>query len=165
MRLPKGVREFLAAHTTLTLATVNDDGTPHACDLFYVHLGTTLYFLSDPKTRHAQNLAREPRVSVTIHGEARGWQEIRGVQMVGVAARVTSRAERARAFAAYIRKYVFVRAMLPRVEMLGHVHPTFGVVELYKIVPRWVRWIDNTQGWGYKRTVGEFMIEAYQNIG
>lgn len=152
MRLPKDVREFLAAHNTLTLATVNADGTPHACDLFYAQVGTTFYFLSDPKTRHSQNLAREPRVSVTIHGVACGWQEIRGVQMVGVAQRVAHRAERVRAFAAYVRKYAFVRTMLPRVEMLGRVHPTFGVVELYKIVPRWVRWIDNTRGWGYKYT-------------
>lgn len=153
MRLPKDVREFLTAHTTLTLATVNDDGTPHACDLFYAHAGTTFYFLSDPETQHVQNLMREPRVSATVHGEARGWQEIRGVQMVGDATRVTSRAERARALAAYVRKYAFVRTMLPRVEMLGRAHPQFGVIEVYKIVPRWMRWIDNTQGWGYKRTI------------
>lgn len=150
MRLPKDVREFLTAHTTLTLATVNDDGTPHACDLFYAHVGTTFYFLSDPKTQHVQNLMREPRVSATVHDKAHGWQEIRGVQMVGDAMYVTSRAERARAFAAYVRKYAFVRTMLPRIEMLGHAHPKFGVVEVYKIAPRWMRWIDNTQGWGYK---------------
>lgn len=150
MKLPDDVRAFLAAHNTLTLATVNEDGTPHACDLFYVHVGATFYFLSDPQTRHVRNLLREPSVGVTIHGDARGWQEIRGVQIIGIAARVTRRVERARAFAAYGRKYAFVRAMLPRVEMLGRAHPTFGVVELYKIVPRWMRWIDNTHGFGYK---------------
>ncbi|MCX7837846.1 MAG: pyridoxamine 5'-phosphate oxidase family protein [Anaerolineae bacterium] len=153
MKLPDDVRAFLAAHNTLTLATVNDDGTPHACDLFYAQVGTTFYFLSDPQTRHVHNLTREPRVAVTIHGDARGWQEIRGVQIIGIAARVTRRTERARAFAAYIRKYAFVRAMLPRVEMLGRAHPTFGVVELYKIVPRWVRWIDNTRRFGYKYVI------------
>lgn len=155
MRLPNDVRAFLAAQTTLTLATVNADGTPHACDLFYAQVGNTFYFLSDPKTRHVQNLTREPRVSATIHGTARGWQEIRGVQIVGVAARVDTRAERARAFTAYVRKYAFVRAMLPRLETLGRAHATLGVVELYKIAPRWVRWIDNTRGWGYQHTIVE----------
>jgi len=150
VRLPDDVRAFLDAHTTLTLATVNEDGAPYACDLFYVRVGAAFYFLSDPKTRHAQNLLRAPRVSATVHGAARGWQEIRGVQIVGVAQRVANRAERARAFAAYVRRYAFVRALLPRVTMLGRAHKIFGVVELYKIVPRWVRWIDNTQGFGYK---------------
>jgi uncharacterized protein YhbP (UPF0306 family) len=153
VKLPNDVRAFLTAHNTLTLATVNDDGTPHACDLFYAQIGAAFYFLSDPKTQHIQNLTHEPRVGVTIHGDARGWQEIRGVQMIGDAARVTRRVERARAFAAYVRKYVFVRTMLPRVEMLGRAHPTFGVIELYKIVPRWVRWIDNTRGFGYKYVI------------
>lgn len=154
MRLPDDVREFLATHNTLTLATVNDDGAPYACDLFYAQIGATFYFLSDPKTRHAQNLTRAPRVSVTIHGTARGWQEIRGVQMIGIAQRVDKRAERARAFAAYARRYAFVRAMLPRVELLGRAHEIFGLVELYKFVPRWARWIDNAQTFGYKVEFG-----------
>ena len=67
------------------------------------------YFLSDPTTRHVQNLAREPRVSATIHGASQGWQDIRGVQIVGIAARVDARAESARAFAQYLAKYAFVR--------------------------------------------------------
>jgi uncharacterized protein YhbP (UPF0306 family) len=25
-----------------------------------------------------------------------------------------------------------------------------GVVDLYKIAPRWMRWIDNAQGFGHK---------------
>jgi uncharacterized protein YhbP (UPF0306 family) len=157
MRLPGEVRAFLDAHTTLTLATVNDDGTSYACDLFYVRVGNAFYFLSDPKTRHVQNLRRAPRVTATIHGETRGWQEIRGVQIAGIAQRVANRAERARAFAAYVRRYAFVRTLIPRVTMLGRAHKIFGVVELYKIVPRWVRWIDNTQGFGHKV---EFKIAA-----
>jgi len=150
MELPDRVREFLAAHNTLTLATVNDDGAPYACDLFYAQLDNAFYFLSAPQSRHAQNLTRDPRVSATIHCDARGWQEIRGAQMLGAAARVTNRAERARAFAAYLAKYAFVGGLLPRVEMLGRAHKIFGVVELYKIAPRWLRWIDNAQEFGHK---------------
>lgn len=150
MQFPDPVRAFLAAHNTLTLATINGDGSPHASDLFYVYEDAAFYFLSDPASRHAQNLARAPRVSATIHGNARGWQDIRGVQIIGAAARVTKRVERARAFAAYLAKYAFVGEALPRVEMLGRAHEIFGVVELYKIAPRWLRWIDNAQRFGHK---------------
>lgn len=152
MNLPDHISAFLAAHNTLTLATTNADGSPYASDLFYVYADAAFYFLSAPASRHIQNLARAPRVSATIHSDARGWQEIRGVQIIGAAARVTKRVERARAFSAYLAKYAFVRKTLrvPRVEMLGRAHELFGVVELYKIAPRWVRWIDNAQEFGHK---------------
>ncbi len=150
MKLPDAVRDFLAAHNTLTLATTNADGAPHACDLFYAYADDAFFFLSDPKTRHIQNLAREPRVSATIHGAARGWQDVRGVQIDGTAARVDDRAERARAFAQYLVKYAFVREFLPSVEMLGRAHEIFGVVDVFKLTPRWLRWIDNAEAFGYK---------------
>lgn len=149
-KIPNAARDFLDAHNTLTLATRNADGSPHACDLFYVRVDDVCYFLSNPTTRHIQNLSREPRVSATIHGAAQGWQDIRGIQMVGTAARVEDDAERARAFAAYLHKYAFVREMMPNIEMLGRAHEIFGVIDLYKLAPRWWRWIDNTRGFGYK---------------
>lgn len=145
------LRDFIAAQNTLTLATTNADGAPHACDVYYVADDTpTFYFLSDPKTRHIENVLRDARVSATIHGAARGWQDIRGAQIVGAATRVSDLGERARAFALYLARYAFIREWLPRVEMLGNAHATFGTVELYKIAPRWLRWIDNTQKFGHK---------------
>lgn len=143
-------REFTSTQNTLTLATINADGSPHACDLFFAHDGAAFYFLSDPKTRHVQNFLREPRVSATIHGASMGWQEIRGVQIVGAATRVENAIERARAYQLYIEKYLFVRQWLASVDALGKTHATLGVIEVYKIAARWLRWIDNTRGWGYK---------------
>ena len=153
MELSAALRDFIAAQNTLTLATTNADGSPHACDLFYAFADDAFYFLSDPKTRHIQNLAREPRVSATIHGVSQGWQDIRGVQIGGAAARVDDLAERTRAFTQYLVKYAFVREMLPRVELLGRAHDIFGVMDLYKLTPRWLRWIDNAQGFGYKEII------------
>jgi uncharacterized protein len=145
------VLDWLAGQTTFTLATTNADGTPHACDLFFAHTDAfSLYFLSDPKTAHIRNLIRDPRASVTIHGASQGWQDIRGTQMVGLGQRVGNLAERAHGLGLYLSKFIFVRQWLPSVEVLGKTDPKFGVVELYKIVPQWVRWIDNTQGLGHK---------------
>jgi uncharacterized protein YhbP (UPF0306 family) len=142
---------YLAEQTTLTLASACADGSPHACDLFYAHTSNlTLYFLSNPKTQHAQNLARAPRVSATIHGLSRGWEDIRGVQIEGVAARVTDPVERARAFALYVGKYGFIKQWLTNVDALGTMLKELGVVELYKISPQWIRSIDNTLGFGHK---------------
>jgi len=145
------IAAFLAAQTTLTLATANADGSPHACDVFYAPGDdSSLYFLSDSKTTHIQNLERTPRVSATVHGASRGWENIRGAQMVGEAARVEDAAERTRAFDLYLARYPFVRQWLPSVDALGRAIEKIGVVELYRISPRWMRWIDNAQGFGHK---------------
>jgi uncharacterized protein YhbP (UPF0306 family) len=155
MELSAVLRDFIAAQNTLTFATTNADGSPHACDLFYAFADDAFYFLSDPKTRHIQNLAHAPRASAAIHGVSQGWRDIRGVQIDGTAARVDDLAERARAFAEYLLKYAFVREFLPSVGRLGRAHDIFGVVDLYKLTPRWLRWIDNTQGFGYKEIIKE----------
>lgn len=143
-------RAFVSAQNTLTLATMNVDGSPHACDLFFAHDGAAFYFLSDPKTRHAQNLLRDARVSATIHGASTGWQEIRGAQIVGAASRVENASERARAYELYIGKFPFVRQWLASVDALGKAHAALGVIELYKITAHWLRWIDNARGFGFK---------------
>lgn len=150
MKLPNALRDFLAAQTTLTLGTINLDHSPYLCDLFYAHDSMlSFYFLSDPRTQHAQNLTRTPKVSATVHQSATDWQTIRGVQMIGEAMRVND-AERERGFEIYLAKFPFVRQWLPSVETLGQMHKLFGMIELYQITPRWLRWIDNTQGFGHK---------------
>lgn len=143
-------REFVSTQNTLTLATMNVDGSPHVCDLFFAHDGAVFYFLSDPKTRHVQNFLRDARVSATIHGASTGWQEIRGVQIVGAAMRVEHAIERTRAYELYVRKFSFVRPWLTSVDALGKIHATLGVIEVYKIVASWLRWIDNARGFGFK---------------
>lgn len=145
------LRAFLSENTTFTIATVSDMGAPHACDLFYAHGDDlTLYFLSDPKTRHVQNLMLGRHVSVTIHGQSRGWEDIRGIQLEGTAVRVEDAAERARGFALYIAKYGFVKQWLTSASVLGSLLKGLGVVELYKITPDWMRLIDNSLGFGHK---------------
>lgn len=145
------MQKFLATEKSMTLATMSADGTPHACDIFYASSDDLrFYFLSDPKTLHIQNLERLPRVMVTIHGHPQGWQDIRGVQVAGTAARVNSMVEKAQGLRFYLNKFVFVRQWLPSADFLGQAHAQLGVVELYKITPRWIRWIDNTTRFGHK---------------
>ncbi len=146
-------REFVSRQNTLTLATTNADGSPHACDLFFTHEESTFYFLSDPKTRHVQNFLRDARVSATIHGASQGWQDIRGAQIIGQVSRVEQTIERARGYTLYVGKFPFVASWLTSVKALGQAHEKLGVIELYKINARWMRWIDNTREFGYKEEI------------
>ncbi len=138
------VRAFLAERNTLTLATLGPDGDPQAADLYYAETGDlALYFVSVPGSRHAANIARYSRVAVTIHADSSLWRDIRGLQLEGTCALLTG-VQRARAWARYTKKFPFVLADAALSRALGKVN-------VYRITPRWLRWIDNTAGLGHNQ--------------
>ncbi|MGH2522511.1 MAG: pyridoxamine 5'-phosphate oxidase family protein, partial [Anaerolineales bacterium] len=79
--LKSEIYRFLAAHSTLTLATLNPDGQPMAASLFFVaDAELNLYWVSGPRSRHSLNLEKNARAAVTVHNETWTWTEIAGVQ-------------------------------------------------------------------------------------
>ena len=138
------VRDFLADQHTLTLATIGPDGEPQASDLYYAETGDlSLYFISVPGSRHAANVARDPRVAATIHADTTRWRDIRGVQLEGVCIHVTG-TERATAWTRYTAKFPFVLADAVLARALRK-------VEIYRITPHWLRWVDNSAGLGHNQ--------------
>jgi|DewCreStandDraft_5_1066085.scaffolds.fasta_scaffold00919_13 uncharacterized protein YhbP (UPF0306 family) len=138
--LRRRVANYLARHTTLTLATLGSDGRPQAAPLFYAsdaHLN--LIFLSSPDSRHSRNLARNPAAAAAIYDEVWEWQAIRGVQIEGQVERLEGEARQA-ALALYRTKYPFIAEFAPQVE----------ASVLYRLRPRWLRYIDNSVAFGWR---------------
>ncbi len=136
------LRAFLAKHNTMTLATVGPDGAPHATDVYYAEThNLELYFVSIPGSRHARNLAPDSRVAAAIHADSTRWRDIRGVQLEGACSRVTAE-ERVAAWACYAAKFSI---MLADAALAGALQK----VDMYHVVPHWLRWIDNTTGLGH----------------
>ncbi len=137
------LKQFLAAHTTLTLATLAEDGRPQAAPLFYAEMADlSLIFISEQKVRHSQNVARNSRVAATIYADGQQWQTIRGLQLEGICTALSGQAAEA-ARAVYLSKYPFIAGVAILAGMLQKV--TF-----YQITPTWLRLIDNSQGFGHK---------------
>lgn len=133
--------ELLAETTTLTLATLDPDGTPRATPLYFApDAQADLVFLSDPETPHAQNLANSPRAAVGAYPEAAHWREIRGVQMKGVVERLAGN-EAERALALYRSRFTFVDEVPAALEGMS----------AYIFRPAWARLIDNRHGFGFRR--------------
>jgi uncharacterized protein YhbP (UPF0306 family) len=131
---------FLAGQSTLTLATVAEDGRPLAAALFFVaDEALNLYFVSGANSRHAQAIARDRRVAATVYASTWDWPSIAGLQLEGEA-RALSGAEREAALALYAGKFPFVAGMAARL----------AESTCYRITPRWLRWIDNRQGFGHR---------------
>ncbi len=145
--LRRTVQAYLAAHNVLSLATHGPEG-PWAASVFYVHIGWTLYFLSAPGTQHSQNLAAAPHVAATINPDYSDWREIRGVQLEGTAAPVTSNRERATGLSAYRSKYPFLdQATETSLEQ------ALERVQLYRIIPSRLLFADNSKGFGHRAEV------------
>ena len=75
---------FLQGRHTMDVATFNHDGTIHLVAMWYGFLEGAPAFHTYGKSQKIQNLRRDPRITVLVEdGEA--YDELRGVEMVGVA--------------------------------------------------------------------------------
>lgn len=135
------VDEFLAKHSTLTLATTTADGLPQAAPLFFATQDDgSLLFVSGAKSRHGLNIAANGRAAVTVYGETWNWNEIAGVQMEGTVSAIPAGPEREAAWESYKAKFPFV------VEFEDEVSRS----NFYRFTPRWARLIDNSVRFGYR---------------
>ncbi len=149
----------------MTIATANEE-TPWAASVFYANDGFTLYFLSDPESRHSKDIAENPVVAVTVNEDYHDWRKIKGIQMEGKAELVTTEEEMAKAVATYVAKYSFTAAYLklmssPFPSIAGYLDkllsrlpfvpglPTTFTARFYKITPTKVRFIDNEKSFGH----------------
>jgi uncharacterized protein YhbP (UPF0306 family) len=138
--LRRRIADYLAGHTTLTLATVGPDGSPQAAPLFYASDEVlNLIFLSSPDSRHSRNLARDPHAAAAIYDETWEWQAIRGLQVEGQVERLEG-AAREEAEALYRAKYPFVVAFAQQIEASA----------FYRLRPRWLRYLDNSVAFGWR---------------
>ncbi|MDR3762576.1 MAG: pyridoxamine 5'-phosphate oxidase family protein [Acidobacteriota bacterium] len=136
---------FLGQHSTLTLSTVGEDGSAYVSPLFYFtdpeDPAFSLYWFSDADSCHSRNLERDARVAVAVYEEVEAWREIHGVQMIGAAFSMDDRELRRTVTRRYIERF-----------HLGNIfRVALKASTLYGFRPSRVRYMDNRQGFGYKR--------------
>ncbi|HEY4689875.1 MAG TPA: pyridoxamine 5'-phosphate oxidase family protein, partial [Anaerolineae bacterium] len=109
--------------------------------VFYVNDDAlNLYWMSGERSRHSMNLARVGRVAATVHNDTWDWRDIQGVQIEGEARAITDPDERDRAWALFRGKFPFTSEFVDQI-----VRSSF-----YVLVPRWIRLVDNTRGYGHR---------------
>jgi len=141
--LSSEVAEYLRAHHTMTVATVEPSGgKPHAASVFYaVDDLLRLIFLSKPTSVHGRHIGLAAAVAVTVTEEYEDWEKIQGVQLWGTA-RLLRGATRTGALACYVRRFPFVRDLI--------VHPQYAAllhaIGVYRVEPDRAGFTDNTAG-------------------
>jgi len=137
----ESVAALLRAQTTLSLATTGDGGEPCVAPLFYtVDEELTLYWLSAQSSRHGLNLKESPRAAATVYASAANWRQIRGVQMRGAVSVVADP----------IRRGALVKDYCERFNLGAVFRVAIRRSTLYALRPEFIRFIDNTEGFGYK---------------
>lgn len=143
LSIEQEIRLFLAVSRTASLATVDvATGQPHAANVqFVADEAWRLHWISSEKSLHSQQLVQQPRVAFTVYAHQDDPEQIRGLQMHGIAAAVTGE-DRQHTLRLYANKYPFVESEPFRSAVLKQ--------SLYRITPTWLRWIDNRRGFGWK---------------
>lgn len=146
------IHEMLLAHGTATLATAGPDGPWAAAVFFASDEDLNLYFVTDPGTRHGRYLSMGSRVAAAIHAEVSGWNEIRGLQLEGVA-RPVAETGRETALAIYLAKFPDIRRVseAPRDDAERGLQRRLAATTLWRLSPTLIRLIDNRERFGWKQ--------------
>lgn len=147
--LDQRIAAFLAAHHVVTLATGGDGGV-HAVSLMYAVDGFSLIWMSDAKSRHSRELEHNPCVSATIAPDYTDFAAIRGLQIAGTAARMTSPQDILHGTTLMLARYRFLRALAAGP---GSLREAFNRSSFYRLQPETITLIDNTVGFGHKETL------------
>jgi len=146
--LKEEIRAFLQARHVLSLATVAE-GAAHAASLMFATSNFSLYWTSDPGARHSTAIERNPRVAATIAPDYTDFHLIRGLQIVGRARRLSA-GETAYAGELLRKRFPFL-CELDR--MPAGLRAAVDRAAYYRLDPDTIAFIDNTRGFGNKRTL------------
>ena len=149
-QLAQKIISYLESCNTISLATAVG-GVPHAASVFYVSIGFNLYFLSNPKSRHGENLIQNPTVSGTINEDYSNWLQIKGIQLEGRVECIGGILKNVRIAKAYVKKFPNVADFLISPHKLGkEIAQKVSNVKFYQIWPVKIYFLDNSLGFGHR---------------
>jgi uncharacterized protein YhbP (UPF0306 family) len=85
VQVADSLADILEMNTLCTIATINQDGSPYSCTLYFApNENLDLYVLTSPASRHGRNLAVNPNAAATIYKSDQPWGEPHcGIQLTG----------------------------------------------------------------------------------
>lgn len=128
----KKIVKFLERHHVLSLATLATDGSPYCSACFYAYDAeeNALIFTSDDTTLHAQQMAADARVAISITLETKVVGRIEGIQICGTAKRGSTKDR-----LTYIARFPYA-AVMP--------------LNIWRVEPHFMKLTDNKLGFGKK---------------
>jgi hypothetical protein len=150
--------DILGRCTDMTIATVRPDGAPQATVVSFAHDGLTLYFGCGARSQKAANIARDPRVALTVTPPYAGWDAIQGLSIAAVAHEVTAPAELAEVQALMVRRFP---------QLASAEAPDPGTLKIFRLRPQVVSVLDYAKGFGHTDVVrvgGDDIAETLESM-
>jgi len=132
--------DLLDHHRIMTIATNRTDGWPQATVLGYANDGLIIYSFIDRNGQKYENLARDPRVSISIANDYPQPLQIKGLSMAATATVVEDQGEIDHAASILLRRYPEYKVM-PR--------PDPAAVPMVRLTPKVVSILDYSLGFGH----------------
>lgn len=136
------ITRYLASHLYLRLGTVTADCTPQVHTVGYVSEGCTAYFVTDRKSRKAENIQKNPAVSYSVDENYNDFMAIQGVQMEGRASLVTLETEAMKILDLMAQKFRDMENI-----------PANPDLVIFRIKPSRAYFLDNTVSFGHRDMV------------
>ena len=117
-KISTSVLDILQAVQLCSIASVGPEHEGHISTAYFCYTKhLDIYFVSDPATKHAQNLARDPRVAVAVFSTDQQWgAPLRGLQFFGQC-RLASAIESPKALATHAARFhaydEYIKALNP----------------------------------------------------
>jgi nitroimidazol reductase NimA-like FMN-containing flavoprotein (pyridoxamine 5'-phosphate oxidase superfamily) len=134
------ILELLGQHRLMTVATNRPDGWPQATTVGYANDGFTLYFLCGPQSQKAQNIARDPRISLTIDRDVSDPMAITGLSMAAIAEPVKNAPEVSKATDLLMKRYP---------EYAAFPAPKPEEILIMRVVPKVISVLDYSKGFAH----------------
>jgi len=140
--LKAGIRKYLDERMYINLGTVSADGTPLVHTVGFVTDGDAVCFMTDKRTRKAINIEGNAAVAFTSDKDELEIAKIKGVQMTGLASKVTEAEVVQRVMGLLVGKYPDLAGMPPNENYV-----------VFRVEFKEGVFIDNSQGFGHRDCV------------
>ena len=147
--LREEIAAFLRSQHVVSLATLFD-GAAHAACVMYALEDFSLYWTSEPSSRHSQAVERDPRVAATVAPDYTDFRFIRGVQIAGRARKLGETDGAAHARELLRKRFTFLRELDG---MPAAMRAALDKAAYYRLDPDTITLIDNSRGFGNRRTL------------
>ena len=146
--LEKAIVSYLDGHRHCAIATVSEDGAAHISTVSYVNQGLDIYFMTDPSSRKAKNIAFCNKIAIAIGEDYLDWDEIKGVHLSGTVEWIKDPADLKRVQQMFAGKFPQVHKVLQRTYGV-----TIDIIPFLKITPKSIDYLDYSKGFNHWDTL------------
>jgi uncharacterized protein YhbP (UPF0306 family) len=149
-QMHRSAMALIRRQRTMVLAT-SKDNRPWAAPVYYVYFAPGFYFLSSPRSLHAEQMLDSDPTAASIHADGGRLDELEGIQMSGRVEHITKSLLKLSVTSRYLIKFPLAKPLLSG--MSTAVRDLRNRVELYAFIPATLYYMNHRMGFGRRTAI------------